>query len=154
MTVIHFMDLEDMIPELSKDHVVRMNTQIKRIHIIIDRPDMSLNEIAVCVRQVVDNTIYSWMTVVGQYESYRGEPFMPQDTEIMLRSIDECERIEYLITERLLAQIPDLIIRRGIVDLGISNDQAGFWSFMDTEHVVVDEHDEKDKAPDLDDIPF
>lgn len=154
MTVIHFMDLEDMIPELSKDHVVRMNTQIKRIHIIIDRPDMSLNEIAVCVRQVVDNTIYSWMTVVGQYESYRGEPFMPQDTEIMLRSIDECERIENLITERLLAQIPDLIIRRGIVDLGISNDQAGFWSFMDTEHVVVDEHDEKDKAPDLDDIPF
>jgi hypothetical protein len=155
MTVIHFMDLEDMIPELSKDDIVRINTQIKRVHIIIDRPDMSVNEVGLYVRQVVGNTIYSWMTVVGQYESYKGNPFTTQDTEIMVKSIEECERMEDLVTERLLAQA-DFIIRPGIVDLGISNDQAGFWSFMDIEHVVVDEHDEEEESPSLDDIdiPF
>ena len=153
MTVIHFMDLEDMIPELSKDHVVRMNTQIKRIHIIVDRPDMSLNEIGVYVRQVVDNTIYSWMIAVGQYEVYRGDPFTPQDTEIFTRAMEECKQIEDRITERLFAQA-DFEIKSGIVDLGISSDQAGYWSFMDIEQVLVDGRDEEEGAPGLEDLPF
>ena len=154
MTVIHFMDLEDMIPELSTNDIVRMNTQIKYIPTVSGRPGVSLSEVGVYVRQNVLYDTYSWMIPVGQYEMYEGKPFTMADEDIRIKAEEESKRIEDLITERLLAHA-EFDIRPGIIDLGISTDHAGYWSLLDMEHVAIEDViNEIDGEPGLENLEF
>lgn len=138
MTVIHFTDFEDMVEELD-DSVLRISTLVRTIHVFIDRPDMSLHEIDVCVRQIKGNTILSWNMPTGQYEVYNNRPWTTADEEIYERSIAEAERIQDMIRDRINVMVSPLNIKPGIIDIGTASLVLGTWSMLEVEQVSVDE---------------
>lgn len=139
MTVIHFLDLEDMIPELHPARIVRVNKEVYAIHTFVDNPDASIYQISLSVRQTNDEGTLSWMIATGQYETLNGKPIGDNDIAAQAGGWTEVEKIEEKVTERLLAQNNDFKIRPGIIDLGSAGPMLGIWSYLIIEEVILED---------------
>lgn len=160
MTVIHFLDLEDMIPELDPVYKVRINKQVLPVYTYVETPDMSIVHVCLSVRQLRKGGIVSWMIATGEYETYRNNPHTDNDEEAAKLAWTELERIEGLIEKRLLEQDDAFKIRPGLIDLGTSP-MAGVWSELgQIKEEVIEDVDDSDSEqrdnsdPDDDEIPF
>lgn len=128
MHVIHFADLEDMVPELILEEKIRL-TKIKSIEGQTQQGVM-IEVIGIHVRQIQDDRVFSWMYPIARYRTNRGEPLEESDETAMTEGWVKAEEIAKLIVNRLLDK--DMYkVRPGIVDIGEASPLAGYWSLLD-----------------------
>jgi hypothetical protein len=157
-TPIHFIELEEMIPELRPDHVIRMSSVATPVEQYSDMPDATRIQVLIYVRQLgPDNTILSWSMPVGDpIDMFRGRPMDANQAEQIDQVNKQARDLEIAIGERLLVQNEKFDIRGGIISIGPDEGVTGYWSYLDTgeeEDTIVVEAPKQDED-DKDELPF
>lgn len=149
--VIHFLDLEDMIPELDKDFPIRMAVQTSMVHTYDDMPNAARYSTNIVLRQILGITgIYSWMIQVGEFDMADGKPMTDEDVAAFEGSAETVAEIAEKIEERLLATNDAFKIRPGLIDIGSAQSMKGTWSYLNLEEVLTDGTDEENSDGDSD----
>ena len=145
--VIHFGDLEEMIPELSPIERVRL-AKIKTIE-GQTKQGAFVEVIGVHVRQIQGDRIFCWMFPAARYRTSNGEPLEPADQELMIGGWQMAEHIARMIEDRLL-NTDTFKIRPGIIDLGDKVPLPGYWSELTDEDMdkIVKEIESEQKRGD------
>jgi hypothetical protein len=152
---IHFIELEDMIPELSSARTIRMSAVAQNIKAYDDDPRAVRIQVILYVRQLgSDNTILSWSMPIGEpIDMYRGAGMDGQAQEQVDAVWVQASEVQDLIHERLLQHNEDFDIRGGVVSIGVNDDITGYWSYLEMQDdqqpndVVAQVPDDEDEIP-------
>lgn len=156
-TPIHFVELEDMIPELSEGRIIRMSSVAQSIKAYDEDPRATRVQVILYVRQLgPDNTILSWSMPIGEpIDMYRGQAMDQSANEKIDAVWVQANEVQDLIYERLLQHNENFEIRSGVISIGAYDDITGYWSYLD----IAEEADQPDVVTpvpdnDEDEIPF
>ncbi len=140
--VIHFVDFEELIPELDPMEIIRVNVFSNVVFVHTDFPEVTDVRIGVHVRQISPNAVLSWMMATGQCQFHRDAPIDDQNDEIFESANEEAELIYALVVKRLLDDeqliLKPRMIRPGIIDLGQTITRPGTWALLEVEDVTVE----------------
>lgn len=129
--VIHFIEFEDMIDELSKAEPVRVNVLNTTQYVFVEQPDYSRMLVGLHVRQFLGNAVLSWMMPFGEYDAYKGVAVDGSQANVRDLALQQAEVIKDMVVERLLQHSDGIDIRPGIIDLGPITFHLGTWKAVE-----------------------
>lgn len=159
--VIHFVDLEEMIPELDKseDSPVRASTVAVPVGSYSDMPDAIRVRTYLYVRQITrNNTVLSWCMPIGEIiDMMRGQPMDQTQQEKADEIWQQAEDIESLVHQRIKLEDEAFDIRAGIISIGSDEAITGYWSELESRGFQTTDQDAAENASteeQEDEIPF
>lgn len=143
--VIHFVDLEEMIPEL-EEKPIRMSTVAVPVGQYSDMPDAVRVRTYLYVRQITpQNIVLSWCMPIGEIiDMIRGQPMDAMQEAKADAVWEQADTIENLVRQRIKMENEEFDIRAGIISIGSDEAITGYWSELESpEFQVLDRYSEE-----------